>query len=110
MVSSQSCEAALGVSSKMLFQIVDSGPLTVSNETATVLTSSRNLTRLTTLNFTNPMNKTSVRRQLAREAKAIVALAFRNGPIESLHAGTPCPPARQIWLLQNYRISKWLRS
>jgi hypothetical protein len=27
----------------------------------------------------------------AREAKAIVALAFRNGPIEDLHAGTPCP-------------------
>src|SRR5262249_59671488 len=26
----------------------------------------------------------------AREAKAIVALAFRNGPIEDLHAGTPC--------------------
>lgn len=30
-------------------------------------------------------------RQLAREAKAIVALAFRNGPIEELHAGKPCP-------------------
>ena len=29
--------------------------------------------------------------ELAREAKAIVALAFRNGPIEDLHAGTPCP-------------------
>ena len=28
---------------------------------------------------------------LATEAKAIVALAFRNGPIEDLHAGTPCP-------------------
>lgn len=28
---------------------------------------------------------------LAREAKAIVALAFRNGPIEDLHAGTACP-------------------
>jgi hypothetical protein len=28
---------------------------------------------------------------LAREAKAIVALAFRNGPIETLHAGIPCP-------------------
>jgi hypothetical protein len=37
------------------------------------------------------MNKPSARRQLAREAKAIVALAFRNGPIESLHAGRPCP-------------------
>lgn len=28
---------------------------------------------------------------LAIEAKAIVALAFRNGPIEGLHAGMPCP-------------------
>jgi len=37
------------------------------------------------------MNKTSAHRELAREAKAIVALAFRNGPIESLHAGKPCP-------------------
>jgi hypothetical protein len=27
---------------------------------------------------------------LAMEAKAIVALAFRNGPIAGLHAGTPC--------------------
>ena len=26
---------------------------------------------------------------LAMEAKAIVALAFRNGPIENLHAGKP---------------------
>ena len=31
------------------------------------------------------------RQQLAREAKAIVALAFRNGPIEKIHAGRPCP-------------------
>jgi len=30
-------------------------------------------------------------RDFAREAKAIVALAFRNGPIEDLHAGEPCP-------------------
>jgi hypothetical protein len=28
---------------------------------------------------------------LAREAKAIVALAFRNGPIEDHHAGKRCP-------------------
>ena len=27
---------------------------------------------------------------LAIEAKALVALAFRNGPIEDLHAGNPC--------------------
>jgi hypothetical protein len=37
------------------------------------------------------MTKDSDQRELAREAKAIVALAFRNGPIEDLHAGTPCP-------------------
>ena len=29
--------------------------------------------------------------ELAEEAKAIVVLAFRNGPIEDLHAGKPCP-------------------
>jgi hypothetical protein len=29
-------------------------------------------------------------KELAREAKAIVAIAFRNGPIENMHAGTPC--------------------
>ena len=28
---------------------------------------------------------------LAMEAKSLVALAFRNGPIEDLHAGKPCP-------------------
>jgi hypothetical protein len=27
---------------------------------------------------------------LAAEAKVMVALAFRNGPIEDLHAGRPC--------------------
>jgi hypothetical protein len=27
---------------------------------------------------------------LAVEARALVALAFRNGPIEDLHAGRPC--------------------
>jgi len=27
---------------------------------------------------------------LAMEAKALVVLAFRNGPIEGLHAGKPC--------------------
>ena len=37
------------------------------------------------------MNNNPNRQQLAREAKAIVALAFRNGPIEDLHAGKPCP-------------------
>lgn len=28
---------------------------------------------------------------LAREAKSLVALAFRNGPIEDVHAGIECP-------------------
>jgi hypothetical protein len=28
---------------------------------------------------------------VAREAKALVALAFRNGPIEVVHAGKACP-------------------
>lgn len=28
---------------------------------------------------------------LVREAKALVALAFRNGPIEDVHAGKTCP-------------------
>jgi hypothetical protein len=28
---------------------------------------------------------------LAREAKALVALVFRNGPIEHVHAGKLCP-------------------
>ena len=37
------------------------------------------------------MNTDFDRRQLAREAKSIVALAFRNGPIEDIHAGRPCP-------------------
>src|SRR5579862_3080202 len=31
------------------------------------------------------------RHQIVREAKAIVALAFRNGPIEQVHTGEPCP-------------------
>ena len=30
-------------------------------------------------------------RELANEAKALVALAFRNGPIEDVHAGKECP-------------------
>lgn len=29
--------------------------------------------------------------ELANEAKALVALAFRNGPIEDVHAGKECP-------------------
>ena len=37
------------------------------------------------------MTNDSDTRALAREAKAIVALAFRNGPIENVHFGRPCP-------------------
>ena len=37
------------------------------------------------------MKKSTVDAALALEAKMIVALAFRNGPIEDLHAGKPCP-------------------
>lgn len=29
--------------------------------------------------------------ELAEEAKSLVALAFRNGPIETVHAGKTCP-------------------
>jgi hypothetical protein len=35
--------------------------------------------------------KTPSRKRLARESKVIVALAFRNGPIENVHAGKICP-------------------
>jgi hypothetical protein len=34
--------------------------------------------------------KMTLDRTLALETKAMVALAFRNGPIEALHAGKPC--------------------
>jgi hypothetical protein len=37
------------------------------------------------------MSIDSRRREIAREARAIVALAFRNGPIEDIHAGQQCP-------------------
>jgi hypothetical protein len=37
------------------------------------------------------MPTTQEQRNLAREAKAIVALAFRNGPIEDIHSGKICP-------------------
>jgi hypothetical protein len=37
------------------------------------------------------MTTKSDQRDLIREAKAIVILAFRNGPIEELHAGKTCP-------------------
>ena len=37
------------------------------------------------------MANISEQNELAREAKAIVALAFRNGPIENVHHGKTCP-------------------
>jgi hypothetical protein len=37
------------------------------------------------------MQNSNLDPELAREAKVIVALAFRNGPIEDLHAGKECP-------------------
>jgi hypothetical protein len=37
------------------------------------------------------MKKEPMNPELAAEAKAIVALAFRNGPIEDVHAGKSCP-------------------
>ena len=37
------------------------------------------------------MKKSSVGPVMTLEAKMIVALAFRNGPIEDLHAGKVCP-------------------
>ncbi len=37
------------------------------------------------------MTRSPEQRELVREAKAIVALAFRNGPIEDVHSGMDCP-------------------
>lgn len=37
-----------------------------------------------------PKRKMTLDPQLAAEAKSIVALAFRNGPIEGVHAGKEC--------------------
>src|SRR5580700_5710361 len=38
-----------------------------------------------------PKRKMELDPKLAGEAKSIVALAFRNGPIENVHAGKECP-------------------
>ena len=38
-----------------------------------------------------PKRKMTLDPELAAEAKSIVALAFRNGPIENVHAGKECP-------------------
>jgi hypothetical protein len=37
------------------------------------------------------MRSDPVCNELAKEAKSIVALCFRNGPIEDIHAGLRCP-------------------
>jgi hypothetical protein len=39
----------------------------------------------------NAQAKDDVRPGDGRKAKSIVALAFRNGPIENVHAGKECP-------------------
>ena len=41
--------------------------------------------------MTRVKNQIGLNPGLAAEAKAIVALASRNGPIEDIHAGKPCP-------------------
>jgi len=38
-----------------------------------------------------PKRKMTLDPELAAEAKSIVALAFRSGPIEDIHAGKDCP-------------------
>ena|ERR1700722_13394754 len=38
-----------------------------------------------------PKRKLTLKRELATEAKSLVALAFRNGPIEDVHFGKECP-------------------
>jgi hypothetical protein len=40
-------------------------------------------------------NQTGLNPELAAEAKAMVALAFRNGPIKDIHAGKCCPTCSQ---------------
>ena len=38
-----------------------------------------------------PKGRFALDAALAREAKSLVALAFRKGPIEHVHAGRECP-------------------
>ena len=38
-----------------------------------------------------PKRNMTLEPELAAEAKSLVALAFRNGPIEDVHAGKKCP-------------------
>ena len=46
-----------------------------------------------------PKRKMPLDPELAAEAKSIVALAFRNGPIEDVHAGKECPTCWQFRIL-----------
>jgi hypothetical protein len=49
-----------------------------------------------TLKYSDMKKSTTIPEDLsgvAREAKALVALAFRNGPIENAHARKACPNA-----------------
>jgi hypothetical protein len=41
-----------------------------------------------------PKRKITFDAELATEAKSLVALAFRNGPIEDVHYGKECPVCR----------------
>jgi hypothetical protein len=40
-----------------------------------------------------PKRRTTLDPELAAETKSLVALVFRNGPIEDVHAGRACPSA-----------------
>jgi hypothetical protein len=48
-------------------------------------------TRITVKETRMPKRTMKIDQALAAEAKSIVALAFRNGPIEDVHAGKECP-------------------
>jgi len=43
-----------------------------------------------------PKRKMTLDPELAAEAQSFVALAFRNGSIENVHAGKECPLALEI--------------
>jgi hypothetical protein len=45
--------------------------------------------------YRRPSMKMKLNPDLAAETKALVALAFRNGPIEDLHAGKPCAAGKR---------------
>jgi hypothetical protein len=57
--------------------------------------------------------KMTLDRTLALEAKAMVALAFCNGPIEALHAGKPCAACagnQEISLISNEEMKAIMKS